>query len=98
MIGVFMFLIILGNCKPESILDAKSGAEKHLLWQSNKAGLFSQFLQLKLISQYAQHYDRILLSAPINSTHFSNLTIRLCDIFILPTKLVTCADIAYVPR
>jgi len=58
---------------------------KYLLWFSNNDGIFSQFLQMKIMHYVAQNiHKRTLLIAPIRSLHMPNQTIILCDLFQLP--------------
>ena len=61
---------------------------KFLLWFSNNDGIFSQFLQMKIMHYVAQNlHKRTLLVAPIKSMHMPNRTIILCDIFKLPSTI-----------
>lgn len=61
---------------------------KYLLWFSNNDGIFSQFLQMKIMHHVAQNiHKRTLLIAPIKSVHMPNKTIILCDLFQLPITI-----------
>lgn len=61
---------------------------KFLIWFSNNDGIFSQFLQMKIMHYVAQNINkRTLLIAPIRSLHMPNQTIILCDLFQLPITI-----------
>lgn len=55
-----------------------------LYWVPNQAGLFSHFLQLKIMQQSAAHVSRTLTIVPTGSPHYGNVTIDMCSIFNLP--------------
>jgi hypothetical protein len=61
---------------------------KYLLWFSNNDGIFSQFLQMKIMHYVAQNlHKRTLIIAPIRSYHLPNKTVILCDLFQLPSTI-----------
>jgi hypothetical protein len=74
------FFLLAWACKGSSqtviisralLPDAVHDNNAYFVWQSNKAGLFSQYLQLKIAANFAfKKYKRLLLIAPIVSTHF----------------------------
>lgn len=53
----------------------------NLIWFSNDDGLFSQFLQMKIMYTIARTLKRTLVIAPIHSSHFPSEPLVLCDIF-----------------
>ena len=66
----------------------QKGRTKYLLWFSNNDGIFSQFLQMKIMHYAAQNLNkRTLIIAPIKSYHLPNKTVILCDLFQLPSTI-----------
>jgi hypothetical protein len=65
---------------------------RQLFWVPNNAGLFSHFLQLKIVHKLASELERTLVVAPTQSPHYGNLTIDMCAIFDFP-RSVSCAAI-----
>ena len=68
------------------------GSVLKLYWVPNNAGLFSQFLQLKIMAKHASEIARELIVVPTSSPHYGSKTINMCDIFMLPYN-VTCAPL-----
>lgn len=67
------------------------------LWITNRAGIFSQLLQIKIILSIAASSNRTALVTPILTEHFNNTRINVCDVFILPTlPYLKCVDEVYV--
>jgi hypothetical protein len=64
---------------------------KYLTWFSNRAGLFSQFIQLKIMHGLIQKFGngRILRAVPYKSEHYGDMLINMCEIFALP-KGIEC--------
>jgi len=60
-----------------------------LFWQPNNAGLFSQFLQLKLMVEQTTQLGLELVVLPTTSPHYGSAKIKMCEIFVLP-RGVTC--------
>jgi hypothetical protein len=71
---------------------AKESEVRQLFWVPNNAGLFSHFLQLKIVHKLASELGRTLVVAPTQSPHYGNLTIDMCAIFDFP-RSVSCAAI-----
>ena len=57
---------------------------REFIWFGNKAGIFSQFIQLKIMHFLMQKSRRVLTIAPSYSPHYGDTPIILCDIFVLP--------------
>jgi hypothetical protein len=45
---------------------------KKLIWQPNNEGLFSQFLQVKVMFYFARVYDRDLFVSPFRTQHLNH--------------------------
>jgi hypothetical protein len=72
---------------------AKAENDAHqLYWVPNNAGLFSHFLQLKIVNKLATELERDLVVAPTHSPHYGNMTIDMCSIFEFPSS-ISCAAI-----
>ena len=70
---------------------SNSNRGRFFIWKSNKAGLYSQFLQVKLLASYAHYrFRRAVIVPPIASTHFMISAMELCNIFEMPSKGVAC--------
>ena len=61
-----------------SLID--SASSKNLFYRSNSAGLFSQFIQLKLMYHFAQTFNRALVVEKIKSRHYKN-SVLMNDVF-----------------
>ena len=61
--------------------------EREFIWFSNKAGIFSQYVQLKIMHYLMEKSKRTLTIAPSYSPHYGDLPIILCDIFVLPAYI-----------
>lgn len=60
---------------------------REFIWFSNKAGIFSQFIQLKIMHYLMEKSRRILTIAPSYSPHYGDIPINLCEIFVLPSYI-----------
>lgn len=65
--------------------------KKTLYWVGNHAGLFSHFMQLKLMYALANKLNRHLIVVPTKSVHYE-VDIDMCRVFDLPRN-VTCANL-----
>lgn len=61
-----------------------------LFWVPNSAGLFSHFLQLKIMYFKAEEHQRELVVVPTTSPHYGNRTIDMCSIFLFAGNTVSC--------
>ena len=67
------YLLLVAILIPNGIssISNKSEPSKYFIWVSNKAGLFSQLLQLKIAATFAERKcKRFVAIAPVKSTHF----------------------------
>ena len=62
---------------------------ENLYWVPNTAGLFSHFLQLKIMYSRYSEYAKHLVVVPTKSHHYGDRFIDMCGIFRLP-KVVSC--------
>lgn len=83
-VTLIVFCAALTHC---STLEASQ--LDRLFWQPNNAGLFSQFLQLKLMVEQATQLGLELVVLPTASPHYGAAKIQMCEIFVLPRE-VTC--------
>lgn len=63
-----------------------------LFWSPNNAGLFSQYLQMKLLIHHAAALRRKLILLATTSPHYQDSKIVMCDIFMLPQN-VSCGNL-----
>ena len=66
------------------------GASK-LYWIGNTAGIFSQFLQFKVMYHNAKKHNKQLVISPFRSNHYNNTPVNLCEYFSLPSD-VSCEE------
>lgn len=71
-----------------------SSALKSLYWVGNHAGLFSHFMQLKIMYSVARRLERKLVVVPTKSVHYE-VDIDMCRIFELPAD-ISCGNITNV--
>ena len=70
-----------------------ANSSRGFLWITNKAGIFSQLLQIKIILSIAASSNRTALITPILTEHFNNTKINVCDVFVLPSMpYMKCVD------
>lgn len=81
--NIFFALFSFGAC-------TERNGSVRLHWQPNSAGLFSQFLQLKLMVEQTSQLGLELVVAPTTSPHYGAAKINMCEIFEVP-RGVTCA-------
>ena len=63
-----------------------------IYWKShNNAGLFSQFLQLKIMHKKISELGKKLIIIPVKSRHFGMQKMHLCNLFELPSN-ISCVD------
>jgi len=60
------------------------GGKKLLFFDTNSAGIFSQFLQMKAMYKKVKEMGYNLVLSPTKSKHYENVKVNLCDIFELP--------------
>jgi hypothetical protein len=70
---------------------------KPLLWVPNSAGLFSHFIQMKIMLAKAKANQRVLTIVPTQSPHYGAKFIDMCTIFTLPSS-VQCGTDANATR
>lgn len=63
-----------------------------LYWNTNQAGVFSQYLQLKAVYHHCTTRNKQLVVVPSQSYHYPKETLNLCNLFNLPIEIV-CAEI-----
>lgn len=64
------------------------GGVSFLTWKSNSAGLFSQYVQTKILYAVTKVYsNRTLLLAPFKSPHYGNAPFHLCSVFVFPDDI-----------
>ena len=72
--------------------DKCSAQDKDLIWLSNNAGLFSQFVQMKIMHALTQTFGgRDLILTPNKSPHYGKMIVDMCDVFELPPE-IRCAS------
>ena len=69
-----------------------SGIE--LIWIPNREGLFSHFLQLRILKQITTelNYTKLVITS-LTTIHFNNTEINLCNIFNLPDSIECRRDV-----
>lgn len=90
---VILFLYFLKFSSSEKI--------RELFWISDTDGLFSHYLQTKIMLQLAKAFNRSLTLSPFSSHHFKGERLSLCDIFVLENmfcrplqvKIATCSTV-----
>ena len=75
----------------------RGGGDREFIWFSNKAGIFSQYVQLKIMHYLMEKSKRVLTIAPSYSPHYGDLPIILCDIFVLP-GYIRCPVVVTLPE
>lgn len=87
-IALFFFPTVIRSGQELAAIYADlDNSKKYLFFDSNSAGLFSQFLQLKAMYKKAKDIGYNLVLTPIKSRHYGNMQIKLCDIFNLPSDI-----------
>lgn len=61
-----------------------------LYWVPNNAGLFSHFLQLKIMYYKSLEFRRKLVVVPTKSPHYGNRTIDMCSVFLFSKDAIIC--------
>lgn len=72
--------------------NATDAQQMLLYWVPNHAGLFSQFLQTKIMFDCAKRYGRQLIAVPTKSKHYGRQMINMCQVFAFPTQ-IKCASV-----
>ena len=68
--NMLIFVLIYNGCCSRAQVTVSS-EPKYFIWVSNKAGLFSQLLQMKIAAIFAERKcNRFIAIAPVKSTHF----------------------------
>lgn len=92
--AVFLFFTNILLCFVDKTSASKNSSiyTRELLWQPNSDGLFSQFIQLKIMYLVAKRLDdRYLIVNPSTSIHFQTTVLNMCKIFELDRR-VSCPD------
>ena len=69
-----------------------TNVNSELYWVSNNAGLYSHFLQLKILFERSREVERSLVIVPSTSPHYHSAIMNMCDIFQLPNQ-IRCAEL-----
>lgn len=75
------FLLICVNCH-----------KRQLVWKPSSAGLFSQFVQLKIMYEFARMFNRTLVFPSFTSPHYKSIVVNMCEVFDLPNE-VECSRV-----
>ena len=91
MVTSMLVLVVLHVLYCFLVAHERNDSNPHqLYWVPNNAGLFSHFLQLKLMNKQSVELNRQLVIIPTFSPHYGNASIDMCSIFELPA-IVSCA-------
>lgn len=90
-VSTFWLLLVLLS-SGLSFHSVKSEHVPKLYWSPNNAGLFSQYLQLKLLIHHSAPLGRVLVVVPTTSPHYQNKEIKICEIFVVPSN-VSCSSL-----
>lgn len=82
---LFIYCVLLAS---GVAVEGNNQSAHRLHWQPNHAGLFSQFLQLKLMVEQASQHGLDLVVLPTTSPHYGTAEIRMCEIFVMPRGVV----------
>ena len=90
LVAFYLLYLFCASGKVECIRKNASDSKiRHLYFDSNGGGLFSQFLQMKIMHQKALNLNSTLVLIPFSSKeHYGNKVLNMCRIFVLPTSII----------
>ncbi len=61
---------------------------RYFYWVSNNNGMYSQYLQAKLILYVAEKLNRTLVLVPFESSHYKGVPVDLCTFCSIPSNII----------